>query len=61
MSPVMRPTPPLSVRYWAHKTKEVSRVKVLKTVSLILNVLSIGLSLFTIGYILVNRTRSVEE
>jgi len=43
------------------RVKEVSRVKVLKTVSLILNVLSIGLSLFTIGYILVNRTRSVEE
>ena len=61
MSPVMRPNPPLSVRYWSHKTKEVSRVKVLKTVSLILNVVSIGLCLFTIGYILVNRTRSVEE
>lgn len=43
------------------RVKEVSRVKVLKTVSLILNVVSIGLSLFTIGYILVNRTRSVEE
>lgn len=36
-------------------------MKVLKTVSLALNVVSIALSLFTIGYILVNRKKSFEE
>ncbi len=36
-------------------------MKVLKTVSLTLNIVSILLSLFTIVYILVNRKKSIEE
>lgn len=36
-------------------------MKILKTISLALNVVSIAFSLFTIGYILVNRNREIEE
>ena len=36
-------------------------MKILKTISLALNVVSIAFSLFTIGYILVNRKREIEE
>ena len=36
-------------------------MKILKSISLALNVVSIAFSLFTIGYILANRCKSIEE
>lgn len=36
-------------------------MKLLKYVSLALNMVSIAFSLFTIGYILVNKQQSIEE
>lgn len=36
-------------------------MKLLKHISLALNVVSIAFSLFTIGYILANRNRPIEE
>ncbi len=36
-------------------------MKILKSISLALNVVSIAFSLFTIGYILANRGHSFEE
>lgn len=36
-------------------------MKILKSISLALNVVSLALSLFTIGYILANRSQSNEE
>lgn len=36
-------------------------MKVLKSISLALNIVSIAFSLFTIGYILTNRGKSIQE